>query len=350
MIFNIFTHFSGFNYGAFFQAFGSQYFIRSFLDNPYICYGPCMPFKNRIKEYRSRLASPSSLGPLIDFRITRLFRSYQYDFLPKATHLTLTDLSSINIYGADEILNVTSPFFSSEFFPPVDKLSRSFYLSASLGSAHYSDFSPCYSGVLNSILRENRLTVRDSHSANVISELTGLIPPITCDPAYYLPLKELAILHDPSISSLFREPYILIYGHHLPKSSLEQIYNIAQQEKLKIISYPYCNKISTNTISALSPFQLLSLFLRSRFVVTNMFHGVVLSSILNPSFAFVPNDLRSKKLSYIANSYSLTPKFWNDTFQSPYSHFYAEYDHKSLQSHIQYSTNVHKSVINSLLP
>lgn len=345
MIINIFTHFSGFNYGAFLQALGSQYLIQNLYKDANIFYGPFMPLGNRFIEYKSRLISPSSLSTLVNIGIIRHLSSYRKNFLPSSTPYTLSSPSALFIYGADEILNVTSQFFSDKFFPTFNNLNRSFYLSASLGCADYFNFTTLQSEILSSLLQQKRFTVRDLHSASVISQITGFSPPITCDPAFYLPLWELASVYELSVKSIIHCPFILIYGHHLPSSSLDQIRRIAAQEDLKIVSYPYNNSISTMRIPALTPFELLALFKISKYVVTNMFHGVVLSSILNPRYAFIPNNLRSKKLSFVVKEYNIGPKYWHDTCQSPLRHFLSEIDLESLNAHVQYSRDLHESIV-----
>ena len=343
----IHTHYSGFNYGAFLQALGTQYFISSLENDLSLSfhYSPPLSLKSRLLEYRLRLLSPSSLSFSCNLGIINTFRSFQKTFLPSNTNNSYSKSPQLNIYGADEILNVRSPFFSNSFIPSPSQFSTSFYFSASVGSACGEDFSIYQADCLKSLASMNRITVRDQYSQDTIHSITDSRPPITCDPAYYLPLNNIANLYSFSAIKTINSPFILLYAHHLGHDVLDQISKLAKEENLQVISYPYRNNISSLRVDSFTPFELLALFKNARYIFTNMFHGVVLSTVLNPRFAFIPNDLRSKKLSFMKEHYSLNSKYWVDADTSPTKYLHSDISFKSIESHIAYSRKIHSSFI-----
>jgi len=342
----ILTHAYGLNYGAFLQALGTQYFLTTAfnkLENPSISYGPSICSSKLYLELRSRFLSPSSLSPFVNIGILNSFLKFHKQYLP--SHLNAKP--DFSIYGADEILNISSTFFTPAFIPSYENLSESYYFSASAGNTPISSFPASYIQVFSDMCDFNAFTCRDTYTHDILKSLTGSDIPITCDPAYHLPLNQLSALHYNSLPASTSSDYLLIYGHHLPRPYLDQIAQFATANRLNVISYPYKNKINSLPIKSLSPFELLSLFSKSKFVITNMFHGVVLSSILQPRFCFIPNDLRVQKLSYLSSSYQIVNKFWHDPHDQLAIKLDAYFDSTAIEDHTLFSANLHFDFLKS---
>lgn len=135
------------------------------------------------------------------------------------------------------------------------------------------------------------LSVRESIGADIVEELTGNRPPEVCDPTLLLRKEQWEEL---CVSSKYKKPYILVYSfgsRHLEtyaKKMADEMDGIVVNinRSLPLIF----GGQNVRNAYAPSPCEFLSLIKNAEAVVTNSFHGIALSIILQKEFYGFTND------------------------------------------------------------
>ena len=206
-----------------------------------------------------------------------------------------TEKVDIAVIGSDEVFNCLQPFPNVGFSPmlfgqgiraqKVISYAASFGYTTLEGLEKY-DLVEKLTKYLSSF---SALSVRDENSRRIVTSLTGREPYIHLDPVliydFELPKVELPA------------HYVLLYTYlSRPYSAEErqQIKNFCKQNGKQLVSLGWAQDWVERKISA-DPFQVLAFFNNADYVITDTFHGAVMSIKYNRNFAcMVRPDNRQK--------------------------------------------------------
>ena len=150
--------------------------------------------------------------------------------------------------------------------------------------------------------------VRDENSKSIIENIAYQTPSLVCDPVILYGYIEELNSYKPK-----DKKYLLIYSYDKNMNSKEEIDAIKQYAKknnLKIYSVGYYHKWCDKNINV-SPIELLGYVKNAEFVVTDTFHGTVISIISNTDM-IVKIRGNSNKLIYLLQEYNLMDRVIND--------------------------------------
>lgn len=165
------------------------------------------------------------------------------------------------------------------------------------------DKRACRELIASGLKRFHYLSVRDFFSAQTVKELTGLEPEIVCDPVLLYGFeKEIKESTVPALPS----KYLLIYAYDRNMNAPDEVTKIkeyAQKTGLPIVSAGYYHKWADINLNV-SPLDLLGVFKRAQCVVTDTFHGSVLSLITNIPFACLMRPINTNKLTALLETFT----------------------------------------------
>ncbi len=304
----IVTIYNGNNYGAALQAVSLWKYLEGqghevvFLNNHARDLTALMQKKiQRKREIHQRR------GYLFQYRKRNYFRKLR-NLFPQCE---AEDLSSFDVavLGSDEIWNIkepgenTVPWFFGKDLP----VSHIISYAPSVSQSEPEDFEN-FDSYVEAMKKIEAVSVRDSHSEEVLKQV--------------LPGKQIAKVSDPTLLhgrefyENMMEPcwisgkYILIYSYRLqtnPKVR-KDIEEYASQHGLKTVSIleflGWCDKSLVPSLG-----QMLTLFDNAEIVVTDTFHGCLLSMIFQKEFVVMSG--KKNKVSDLLEEFSLTERLWN---------------------------------------
>lgn len=218
------------------------------------------------------------------------------------------------IVGSDEVFALhtgPTPVFFGHCLPS-DNI---FAYAGSFGPTTIEDINRLHSRafVQSGIENMKYVTVRDANSASIIQKLTGNQPPIVVDPVILYGYKD-------EISNLPTPPYknfLLVYAYDNRMNSpeeVEAIRNYAKSRGLKTLSPGFYHEWCDYNINV-DPITLLTYFKNAQEVVTDTFHGSVMSLITGAKFAVKTRDSNHLKLMNLLQEYGLESRIfqkWSD--------------------------------------
>ena len=204
--------------------------------------------------------------------------------------------------GSDEVFAIDvgiNPFFYGHCL----NTSAIFSYAGSFGSTSREDIEKagCAELISRGFEKMSGIAVRDQNSYNIVKDLVSTDPVLVCDPVILYGYKtELAALPKKE------QKYILLYSYDKNSNSPEEkeaIKKFARTMGCKIYSVGYYHKWCDKNINV-SPIELLGFVRDAQFVVTDTFHGSVLSIITGTPFAALPRTNKNK-LSFLLSEYGL---------------------------------------------
>lgn len=245
--------------------------------------------KNKANEYESYIKLKGEI------------KSSCKNFLEIDENKNYLSKADVLVIGSDEVFNCLNTDsgvgYSMELFGKNSRADRIISYAVSFGNTTYERV--CESGVkdeISDLLKKfDAISVRDKNSLNIISKLINHEPCYHIDPVLlYSFSKELDVIPAPQIKN-----YILVYAYpyRISKAEGKNIKNFAKKHNKKIISLlgnqSFCNEHIT-----CSPFEALNYFKNAEYVVTDTFHGAVMSVKYNKNFAVF---VRSSKENQYGN-------------------------------------------------
>lgn len=214
------------------------------------------------------------------------------------------------IVGSDEVFALhtgpTPAFFGHGL--PSDKV---FAYAGCFGPTTLSDVDKhhCRAMVGSGLSAMKGLGMRDQNSLAITHELTGKTGTLVCDPVIlYGYEKEIA-----DFSPLDVPPYLLVYAYDRNMNETEEIEAIrsyARSRGLKVVSPGFFHKWADTNINA-DPVELLRWFKQAECVVTDTFHGSVMSIITGREMA-VRLRGNGNKLQNLLSEYGLEHRIINE--------------------------------------
>lgn len=214
------------------------------------------------------------------------------------------------VVGSDEVFALhTGP--SPVFFGHACPSDRVFTYAGSFGPTTLQDIQRlhCEAFVRSGLESMKGLGMRDRNSAEIARELTGKEVPLVADPVIlYGYEKEIASFASPGLP-----PYLLVYAYDRnmnEASEVERIRAFARKKGLKIVSPGFYHAWADYNVNV-GPVELLRYFKYAECVVTDTFHGSVMSIITNRNLAVTLRG-NGNKLFNLLQEYGLVGRILAD--------------------------------------
>lgn len=158
--------------------------------------------------------------------------------------------------------------------------------------------------VSDGLNRFSFLSVRDRNSANIVSEFSKNQVIINCDPVIFYGYSKEIEKYSKCLKKT--KPYILVYSYDNNMNTNEDISLIRSVSKalnLPVYSVGFYHRWCDKNINA-NPLELLGWFKNASYIITDTFHGTVLSLITHSLFATKVRG-NSNKLCNLLAEYGL---------------------------------------------
>ena len=217
------------------------------------------------------------------------------------------------IIGSDEVFALhTGP--TPVFFGHALPSKKVFAYAGCFGPTKKADIDKknCRAFVESGLKSMTGLAMRDQNSIQITEELTGIRPTLVCDPVIlYGYEKEI----ENGVRPL-KDKYMVIYAYDKRMNEENEVNAIkayAKEKGLKIISPGFYHKWADKNVNP-SYDDILSWFRFAECVVTDTFHGAVMSIITNRELAVKVRD-NGNKLVNLLDEYGLKDRLidseWN---------------------------------------
>lgn len=210
-----------------------------------------------------------------DIQLCNAF-TYSWEEIEHSNIMTENELEEkkydILITGSDSIWEFSHSQMGNDIHLIGNKLNAEKIISyaASFGETNREDLEKW---VADGLRNYSLITVRDYHSKKIVKELLGNVKcEIVLDPS---------LLYDFVNDSKVKEPvykkYIVVYGVVFDDEFVSDTIKLAHDNGLELISVGYINKWCDRSIKMLElrTFEWLGFFKNAEYVVTSMFHGLM---------------------------------------------------------------------------
>jgi len=206
------------------------------------------------------------------------------------------------ICGSDQIWNPNRSYYFEPFFLTFapEKMKKIAYAPSIALNTIPEHLIDTYKEYLKSL---NHISVREEQGAHLISNIIGRKVPALIDPTLLLDYNDWDKI---AICPEIKVPYVLCYFIcHRALSSFRKVINqLANTLNTKIVVVPSKLGVLDNnwlTLNGTGPREFLGLIREAECVVTNSFHGVVLSINYNKDFYVCEYKTGESRFSRIAN-------------------------------------------------
>jgi hypothetical protein len=292
-----------YNYGSFLQAFALKHILEDLgASVEFVDYhsGETLEQSDqstgivrKIKRVSESFQLHTSLKTKVQY--IRYKRNFARNYFP---YLQLTEVPNYQpsvdllVIGSDEVFNCVQDNvnvgFSPELFGQGNRAKRLISYAASFGNTTLEKLqthkvSDKVAGWLKDF---DGISVRDQNSVEVVTKLLGTEPLKNIDPVLAFDYMNEAN-HIPD-SVPYKSKYLLLYGYtgRFSREECEQIKSFARAKNLKIMcigGLQHCCDVFVDC----SPFEVIAYFKAAEVVVTDTFHGTILSVITHQKFATV---------------------------------------------------------------
>lgn len=313
------------NYGSFLQAYALKRLVESFGHRcTFRDFRPGKPRHkgSKVKDFglATRLASLPRVAAhpiaLLDRRmfrrrIHRMFESFCWPVLGLGTAKNYDLKCDIMIIGSDEVFNYTqnSAFgYVPCLFGHDIEAGRVASYAASAGFANLVDIEADGIGpeLAAGFKRFDALSVRDGNTFAIVSKYSGREPVLVLDPALVFDFT------DELVPAQRDDAYLLIYayeGRMEDPAEIHWVRRFANEQGLRTVAVGFYHHWCDENLAP-TPFEMLGLFAKARFVVTDTFHGTIFSIKFSRQFVTLirhENDFGSNtnKVSFLLQQFGL---------------------------------------------
>ncbi len=305
------------NYGSFLQAYGLKSMIESLghdVEFVNIVPGEQLPqYKiSKLHKVRLMLKRLKVKHPFRQLQCTlRLHKRFDNEFKPELGVMPGHNDTNFDVVviGSDEVFNVaqTTWFgFSTQLF------------GEGLNSDKVISYAGCFGATTTEKLKElgiyhrvgelmsrmDAISVRDKNSFAIVTSLTNRKPNLNVDPVIAYGFDNEVRL--PNI----KDEYLLVYtypGRMNNPKEVKAITDYAKKKNLKIVTianyFDWVDEVVTP-----HPFEVLGYFRKARCIVTDTFHGAVMSLKYNKRFTVIVRGMNSNKLSFLLEQFGLSSR------------------------------------------
>ncbi|WP_322975913.1 polysaccharide pyruvyl transferase family protein [Limosilactobacillus reuteri] len=288
-----------FNYGSFLQAYSLKKIIENlgcFVE--FIDYHPGEPVVLDNKSFRlpkvdKVLATLKISAPLKEkIKYIRYKKNYAYKYFPLLkldTYNYSTDKLDVLIIGSDEVFNCVQSNpnvgLAPDLFGQENEATKLISYAASFGNTTFDKLEEygLESRISKWLNDFNRISVRDQNSFNIVRRLIGKQPVINLDPVLIYFNKR--NLQKVKRSIKVKDKYLLLYGYNgrFSNEECERIRKFANLHNLKVYCIGGLQNYCDSFIDC-DPFEVLSYFEKAEFIITDTFHGTIMSIINQKNF------------------------------------------------------------------
>lgn len=209
------------------------------------------------------------------------------------------------VIGSDEVFSLEIGYNPMMFGHGI-KAKNILSYAASFGPTTISEIkNKCKADQISDGLKDfSAIGVRDKNSQLIVKDLCNLYAKLTCDPVILYGYKKEMLDFVPN------EPnYILVYAYDNrmnDPAEVSKVRTYADKNNLKVYSVGYYHKWCDKNINS-SPTDLLGWIKNAKLVITDTFHGAVMSIICNTPMA-VKLRGNANKLKYLLEEYNLSDR------------------------------------------
>jgi len=244
-----------------------------------------------IKNYLFAKGFGLTLHNTRKYRVNKSFRLQNFKF---------EDYVNANIdmaiIGSDEVFSISCGINIMMYGHGVNTQQVIAY-APSFGQTDLSQIEKyhCKNLIISGLKQFKALSARDTHTALLTQELTGIKPAIVCDPALLYDFDKTKVSVD-----LPKRKYLIIYSydrHMTDEHEIQAIRAFAKKQNLITVSagtyHKWCDKnIVCNCL------EWVELFRGAEAVITDTFHGAIVSAITNvPMAIYIRNQINANKLT-----------------------------------------------------
>lgn len=244
---------------------------------------------------------------LFNVRKQRLLNGFKKQNELIGDYYSKTQSLNAVIVGSDEVFALhTGP--TPVFFGHALPTNHVFSYAGSFGPTTIEDVRSyhCEAFISSGLKAMKMISVRDQNSQFVVESLTGIKPVLVCDPVIlYGYQNEISNLNKPD-----KPPYLLVYAYDNRMNDPEEIAIIkeyAHQKGLKVLSPGFYHAWCDYNVNV-DPIELLSYFRYAEAIVTDTFHGSVMSIITNSPFLVRMRANNYNKLYNLLEEYGLSDR------------------------------------------
>lgn len=312
MDYGIITHYDVHNHGALLQLNALKRVLRRDfgIEAKALQFDKNYDFMERGMKDKYEL-SLRSVGIYMDYLRQKGLRCMEYNFRKKRLldgfkkenglvgpyYTECGELKGV-VVGSDEVFALhTGP--TPVFFGHACPSDKVFAYAGCFGPTTLADIDRlhCRAFVKGGLEAMKGLAMRDQNSIEIARELTGREPQLVCDPVILYGYEEEIASSKP----VNLPPYLLVYAYDNKmndESEVARIKQYAHKQGLKIVSPGFYHKWADYNINV-DPVELLRYFKSARCVVTDTFHGCVMSIITGREMAVKLRDNANKLLNLL---------------------------------------------------
>lgn len=341
----ILTHYQVHNHGAILQMYGLYHILQQLglspcvltyqknfdflapeLKNKYTLSAKSIPF------YLHYLCKQGVAKTWFNFKKNQTLKRF------KKSHFVFAPLEGTSldyaVVGSDEVLSLEVGLNRMMYGYGIQS-KRIFSYAASFGQTGLAEIEQknCRNIIAEGLKQFTRICVRDQASANTVEALIGEKTVIHFDPVLLYGFEE-ELQH--TVFQAPQEPYLLVYAYDTHLNTLEEINAItsyARQHGLKTVSPGFYHKWADINLNV-NPLELLQIFKQAKCVVTDTFHGSVLSILTNRPFAAFVRNMNRNKMTFLLESLGMLPAKMQSWQELP-STLAQSIEWKEINTHIQ---------------
>ena len=322
MKYGIITHYDVHNHGALLQLNGLKQVLKSLgIDASALQFDKNYDFMGRALKAKYEI-SVKSIGIYLKFLSEKGVKQTLYnvkkkrilDEFRKKQELIgdyYTECGNLDgvVVGSDEVFALhTGP--TPAFFGHALPSNKVFSYGGCFGPTTIEEVDRlnCRAFVASGLDSMVGLGMRDQNSISIAHELTGKKAELVCDPVIlYGYIKEIE-----NVTKPLNEPYMVVYSYDGKfEESSEMITSYAKAKGLKIVSPGFYQKWADINVNV-DPIELLRWFKGAECVVTNTFHGCVMSIITGREMA-VRMRGNANKLFNLMQEYCIDDRVFGDS-------------------------------------
>lgn len=314
----IYTIHSAYNYGAMFQAYGTQKAIEKLgYDSEFVNLYPYSAEKKNENKICSFKLKPfltfiyCRVNPKVQLKYKR-FRDFHAQMKLSKRYYSVDEIYNfppkydIHLVGSDQVWNLERGFSNRPYYflDFIDNGEKKISYASSFGT---SKIDKKHHKKLKSLLSNfNTIAVREDDGVHIIKEATGIDAIQVLDPTFLLNAKEWSELA--SSKRLIEQDYVLYYGFDNSELSRQLIINLKKRLNLPVvaisggISFPF--KVD-HFIQEAGPKEFVNLFKHASFICASSFHGLAFAIHFRKSFFSVKHSHRNSRMETVLNKFDL---------------------------------------------
>ncbi len=212
------------------------------------------------------------------------------------------------VIGSDEVFNFnqhTSYGLSPQLYGAVKNAKKVISYAGSFGTTTIDVINKygVRDTISNAMNKMAAISVRDKNSREVVVNLLGKEPSFNVDPVLIFDYKN--YIKEPK-----EKDYIIVYSYPnriSGKEEVDAIKQFAKKKRKRIISicfyFPWCDE----TVIP-HPFEVLGYMKNADYIITDTFHGCVMSMKFNKQFVAFSRSSNSQKLTSLLEQFNLSSR------------------------------------------